>query len=742
MLPVASALGISFDEVGAAMAAMTRTGSNAATAGTQLNAVMSGLLKPTPQAEDALKSVGLTSQQLRDTMAQPGGLITALGMLKDNFGDNEAAMAKVFPNVRALRGVLDLLGANVATTEDIFDSMSNTVNLTGEAFGTMADTDAFRAKQAWADLQVAAIELGVVLMPLARDLIAMISKLANTFAGLPDPMQKTLVIVGGLAAAIGPLVWIVGSLIKTVGALKIAMAATSLTGAGMIAMLSKIAVVAGIAGAAFGATKAITAGLRGEVGYLHRDVSLLEKPFQMAGKFGYWLGGGAGSAADNMARAEEEANRLWSSMTSGVYTMDQLTERLNENNVAGEERALIVVRFQELLDQQAEAEANLAEKIAEDEAATRAAAAAEAERGGMLDFLSEAIDETRAALENRAHAEETAAEITAAAEAAIEAHTEALREEASALQEAADALNARVTAHRSAADATFALRDAEDSYTGTLERSVGVLNDSSKSEREHRQAMDDIASAAGSVADAHIRVAEQTAAMSGETRSATRRLDILNESLLEQAAAAEGEARTAILDYITAINDIPDERATYIATLIDEGRFDAAMAVLESASATRDTTIMADANTDAAETRLATVARPRTVSITPIVSQPSGPGNGLVRALDGGGMGRAGDIVAEFGPEFVGGKLVTMPSVLTRSAPVVGREETARRLLRRAGNSLTSVPYASTMGRSSVRNGDVKVRVFIGDTELTDIVRTEIDGYDDDGAEVLAGGMR
>jgi TP901 family phage tail tape measure protein len=43
-LPLASAMGVDFNEVGAAFAAMSRTGTNAATSGTQLRQILSSLL--------------------------------------------------------------------------------------------------------------------------------------------------------------------------------------------------------------------------------------------------------------------------------------------------------------------------------------------------------------------------------------------------------------------------------------------------------------------------------------------------------------------------------------------------------------------------------------------------------------------------------------------------------------------------------------------------------------------------
>jgi TP901 family phage tail tape measure protein len=54
VLPIASNMGVSFNEVGAAFAAMSRTGTNAAVASTQLRGILNGLLKPTQDAEDAL----------------------------------------------------------------------------------------------------------------------------------------------------------------------------------------------------------------------------------------------------------------------------------------------------------------------------------------------------------------------------------------------------------------------------------------------------------------------------------------------------------------------------------------------------------------------------------------------------------------------------------------------------------------------------------------------------------------
>lgn len=53
-----------------------------------------------------------------------------------------------------------------------------------------------------------------------------------------------------------------------------------------------LATAVGVALAALGAYQGISSGLTGDIDFLNRDVPFYEKPFQVAGRFGYWMGGG------------------------------------------------------------------------------------------------------------------------------------------------------------------------------------------------------------------------------------------------------------------------------------------------------------------------------------------------------------------------------------------------------------------------------------------------------------------
>ena len=95
VLPLASAMGVEFHEVGAAFAALSRTGTNAAEAATQVRGILSALLKPTQQAEEALAEMGLSSAELRMQLREKG-LLSTLNTLKNEFEGNDEAAAQVF----------------------------------------------------------------------------------------------------------------------------------------------------------------------------------------------------------------------------------------------------------------------------------------------------------------------------------------------------------------------------------------------------------------------------------------------------------------------------------------------------------------------------------------------------------------------------------------------------------------------------------------------------------------------
>jgi TP901 family phage tail tape measure protein len=216
LIPVASELGITFGDVGGAIAALSTKGFNAEQATTALVNVMAKLLKPSEQAAELLADVGLSTDTIRQSIAEKG-LLATLEELRAKLGD--AGFVKFLEDQQAVQGGLALLGGDLNKTKEIFDEVNNSVGATENAFSKWADSMGADNAQAFAQFQVALIQVGEVLAPIASDVLSFVASIAEAFSGLPDGAQNVLIAFGVIAAAMGPLMSVGGRLITVVGTL-------------------------------------------------------------------------------------------------------------------------------------------------------------------------------------------------------------------------------------------------------------------------------------------------------------------------------------------------------------------------------------------------------------------------------------------------------------------------------------------------------------------------------------------
>jgi TP901 family phage tail tape measure protein len=248
VLPLASEMGVTFDQVAATQAAMTKTGTDAAEAATQLKSIMAGLIKPSKQAEEQLSKMGTSSAEMRKKIKEDG-LLSALMELKEltnKYG--EEAMARVFPNIRALMGVLDLMGANLEANKETFKKVTNSTGMLEDAFKAASETTDFKFNQALSAIQATSIKffdvLKSALVPVLETFVDVLGFVGDQFTGMTGGQQKLIAAFVTIAAVTGPAIMVFGTLIGIIG--------SAITGIGTIAgILSSIglvipAVIAGI----------------------------------------------------------------------------------------------------------------------------------------------------------------------------------------------------------------------------------------------------------------------------------------------------------------------------------------------------------------------------------------------------------------------------------------------------------------------------------------------------------------
>jgi len=125
--PLAAAMGIDFEELAAAAAAITKRGAPTAEAMTQIRAIMVALKKPTADMKLLFKQLGVTNG---DALIQTYGLSGALQQVVTSAQSGGIEITKFFSETEALNGVLNLTGKNA---EGFGASLANAYNSAGSA---------------------------------------------------------------------------------------------------------------------------------------------------------------------------------------------------------------------------------------------------------------------------------------------------------------------------------------------------------------------------------------------------------------------------------------------------------------------------------------------------------------------------------------------------------------------------------------------------------------------------------
>jgi len=216
IMPVAAQLKVGLDELGGNIAALTLGGLSSAEAVTALRGTMMSLVAPAKMSIDQLKEMGFSYKEVTDSIAKKG-LLPTLKKLWDATGHDMLAMRKIIPNVRALNGVLSLLGANYENNLKVIDKVGNAHGALDRAMKNTAQQPVQKLRQAWASLQGSFIKIGAVLLPFFAQVAAWLAKVADSFTKLSPGWRTFIMWAAAAAAAVGPLIMVLGSLINALG---------------------------------------------------------------------------------------------------------------------------------------------------------------------------------------------------------------------------------------------------------------------------------------------------------------------------------------------------------------------------------------------------------------------------------------------------------------------------------------------------------------------------------------------
>ncbi|MFD9633624.1 phage tail tape measure protein [Streptomyces violascens] len=200
IVPAASAAGVSFNDVGAALSEMTNHGFTAQRASQNLAQALRSLLNPTAPMKKAFGQFGVTTDELSKKLHGPNGLTDAMEYLsqaatkggKEGTPEYAAALKRLMGTASGANAALATTGENFNDTTGTIKAMAgSTVDAHGKVkgFAEVQQTLGQKVKQLKAGLDTLLIQLGTKLIPIVTSVI--------------DFFTKHKTITEGLAAAIG-----------------------------------------------------------------------------------------------------------------------------------------------------------------------------------------------------------------------------------------------------------------------------------------------------------------------------------------------------------------------------------------------------------------------------------------------------------------------------------------------------------------------------------------------------------
>ncbi|HBI6019459.1 TPA: phage tail tape measure protein [Listeria monocytogenes] len=335
--PISHSLGYSLTDTAAAVGLLSNRGIEGQKAGTGLRGMLTSLLKPSKQAAEAMKSVGL---KIEDS----NGNMKSLPTLLDDINDKTKKMTKTQKNSfltmifgrEPLSAVNTLLEAGGDSLRKYSKGADEANGYTKQVADNMRKAGKFGVDQFKASLEVLEQNVGQKLMPALTPIIEWANKMIDKFNDLSGAQQQSIIKWAGVIAAAGPMLMIGGKLVSMTGGLikgfagfgKIlglgsklaplaagfgatttAVEGTSLAAAGLAGSFGALPAIIGLAGAAL-----LGAGIYA----LDKHISKIEESKERVKTWGYDIGAEADKSMGKFNEFASEGTLALDTFASGA----------------------------------------------------------------------------------------------------------------------------------------------------------------------------------------------------------------------------------------------------------------------------------------------------------------------------------------------------------------------------------------------------------------------------------------
>lgn len=332
VIPTASALGVSLDQLSSMYVLMTKQGINTANATTYIRAMMNELSDSGSDLSDTLGN--LTGHTFGELMSMGYTVGDVMQILGDSVDGNSEAFKNLFSNVRAGLGGLSLFNQGADAFNDAMVAMQTNTGATDKALQTMANTAEMTNQRLTVSVENFKIAVGEALSPALDEFKEGGIGILETITNIAKENPTLVSALAGAAAGIATLATVVTGAAVAIGILRLAFgdavgAATVFAAVGVAAAVGAIGGIATSAISAANEVDEVTQAMQEsaqEVEDIHHEVQ------------GFLVDFYKGTSSKHIDNLIDRINELNKVEDLSVYQRKELKDATRDlNDMLGEE---------------------------------------------------------------------------------------------------------------------------------------------------------------------------------------------------------------------------------------------------------------------------------------------------------------------------------------------------------------------------------------------------------------------
>ena len=216
--PIAGALGYTAEDTALAIGLMANAGIKSSQAGTSLRSIMTNLTGDIKIAGAAIGEVTVKTTNADGSMRSFNDIIMDCRSAFANLTESEKAnTAEALVGKNAMSGFLAIMNASEEDVNKLAGAIDHCDGAAEQMAATMQDNLNGQITILKSALQELAIQIGDALMPTIRNIVSKVQEFVEKLQGMDEETRNNIIQLAAFAAAIGPVLVVVGKLTAGVG---------------------------------------------------------------------------------------------------------------------------------------------------------------------------------------------------------------------------------------------------------------------------------------------------------------------------------------------------------------------------------------------------------------------------------------------------------------------------------------------------------------------------------------------